>query len=874
MQVWQIAASARLALMVVLAGGLVGTGALPGRAQTVAPREPVPTAQSTETVGLNDAADQPRAVSALEAASAPVPSAEVLPLSELEQPATTVTEWVAQIEASLVQITGVRVEATEMGLQMVLETAEGSLAVPETRAIGNALIADIPNATIAEEFSQADPIAGIALVNVTSLPGDRVRVAITGTDAPPLAEVTSEAQGLAFAVTLGDAGTAAEDDAIQVVVTGEQDEGYNPSSASTATRTDTPLRDIPQSIQVIPEDVFRDQRADVSSALLNAPSVRNSAPNNFDSLRPRIRGFFSQITINGIQETNGSGASLGPDLTGIERIEVLQGPNSVLFGTSSPGGTINFVTKQPLQDPYYFLEATVGSFNFYRGEIDLSGPLDNAERVLYRLNASYRDQEFFTDFSETSNLVIAPVVRFEIGDNTRLTIEGIYKNLHQDSYNLGLPAIGTILPNPNGDIPHTRITNEGTLDAVNTRIGFTLEHQFSENWSINNTFRYSFLNFDAEDVTIGTALLPDNRTLLRNSFDLEDRYIDYRLQTNVVGEFSTGSIDHQLLFGVDLGRLDNNLIFISRPGAPIDLFNPIYGQPAGAVNFELDGDTVTDTLGFLLQYQITVSDNLKFLVSGRFDLFRQTNRDFLANSEASQSGSAFSPRLGIVYQPIPEIALYANYSRSFEPAIGTSFSGEEFEPTRGTQFEIGAKADITDTLSATLALYDITQSNVLTSDPNNPGFSIQTGEQNSQGIELSLTGEILPGWNVFASYAYNDARVTEDNSISVGNRVLQTALHAASLWTTYEIQQGGLQGLGFGLGLFYVGDRAGDAANTFEVPSYLTTDAAIFYERDRFRAALNFRNIFDVDYFENAFSQLRVSPGAPFTVQGSLSWRF
>jgi len=854
-RVWAIA---QWALALSLVGAAMGAG-MSARAQETVSRD-------VEAVG-RERVDE--CISGCVVSPAPLPNH-----ASTHPPATTVEEWVAQIEASLTQISVVRVEETEAGLQIVLETAEGELATPTTQTVGNALIAEIPNAVLAlpggNSFEQFSPAEGIALVNVTNAPGDRVRVAITGTDAPPVVEVT--ATGLA--VTLGQAVAGTDDDAIQVVVTGEQDEGYNPSSTTTATRTETPLRDIPQSIQVIPEEVFRDQRADVSSALLNAPSVRNSAPTNFDSLRPRIRGFFSQITINGIRETNGSGASLGPDLTGIERIEILQGPNSVLFGTSSPGGTINFVTKQPLQDPYYFLEATVGNFDFYRGEIDLSGPLDDAERVLYRLNASYRNQGFFTDFSETSNLVIAPAVRFEIGENTRLTIEGIYKNLYQDSYNLGLPAIGTILPNPNGDIPRTRITNEGNLDAVNTRIGFTLEHQFSENWSINNTFRYSFLNFEADDVTIGTSLLPDNRTLLRNSFDLGDRYIDYRLQTNVVGKFSTGSIDHQLLFGVDLGRLNNNLIFINRPGAPIDLFNPIFGQPAGAVDFELDGDTVTDTLGFLLQDQITVLDNLRFLVSGRFDLFRQTNRDFLANSETSQSGSAFSPRLGIVYQPIPEIALYANYSRSFEPAIGTSFSGEEFEPTRGTQFEIGAKADITDNLSATLALYDITQSNVLTSDPNNPGFSIQTGEQNSQGVELSLTGEILPGLNVFASYAYNNARVTEDNSIPVGNRVLQTAPHAASLWTTYEIQQGDLQGLGFGLGLFYVGDRAGDAANTFEVPSYLTTDAAIFYERDSFRAALNFKNIFNANYFENAFSRLRVSPGAPFTVQVTASWTF
>jgi hypothetical protein len=191
----------------------------------------------------------------------PTPHSLLPHLNDLDQPATTVDEWMQQIAQSLVQVIGVQVNSTEDGVEVILETADGSLAVPETRTMGTALIADIPNATIAEEFSQANPIEGIALVNVTSLPGNRVRVAITGTDAPPVAEVTAEAQGLAFAVTLGEAGTAAEEESIQVVVTGEQDEGYNSSSASTATRTDTPLRDIPQAITVVPRQVIEDRNA-------------------------------------------------------------------------------------------------------------------------------------------------------------------------------------------------------------------------------------------------------------------------------------------------------------------------------------------------------------------------------------------------------------------------------------------------------------------------------------------------------------------------------------------------------------------------------------------------------------------------------------
>ncbi|MBD2494897.1 TonB-dependent siderophore receptor [Nostoc sp. FACHB-280] len=818
----------------------------------------------------------------------------------LVQTPTTPTNPEPNSQTQVVPITGVKATPTDKGVEIILETTAGEQLQVVNRSSGNNFIADIPNAQLrlpsgdTYTFRSDKPLTEITEITVTNVDTNTVRVTVVGEKAAPTVELFDDNTGLIFAVastttamqpstqpapeqpaseTPSETPSAPPDEPIELVVTGEQDT-YRVPEASTVTRTDTPLRDIPQSIQIIPQEVLRDQRADTSTALLNAPSVRNSAPSNFDSLRLRVRGFLSQPTLDGIKETNGFGSNVGPDLTGIERIEVLQGPNSVLFGSTSPGGTVNFVTKQPLRDPYYFVEATVGSFDFYRGEVDLSGPLDEDKKALYRLNASYRDQGFFTDRSQTRNLVIAPVLSLALTENTNLAIEATYKYLEQEDYNLGLPALGTIFTNPNGQIPRSRITNEGDLDVTNARIGYRLEHKFNENWSINNTFRYGYLNYDASGVNIGTRLLADNRTLLRTSNDFNDRYRDFRLTTNVIGKFDTGSIKHQLLFGVDLGRLNNTLKFTGRSGASIDIFNPVYGQARGDVTFELDTKTVTDELGIVLQDQVAIADNLKLLVSGRFDVFTQTDQDFLAGTESSQTVSAWSPRVGIVYQPIQPISLYANYSRSFEPAIGRAFDGREFEPTRGTQYEVGVKADLNSRLSTTLAFYDITQSNVLTDDPNNVGFSIQTGEQRSQGLEFSIAGEILPGWNVFASYAYNDARVTADNSIPVGSRVLQTTPHAASLWTTYEIQRGNLQGLGFGLGLFYVGDRAGDNGNTFEVPSYVTTNAAVFYKQDGFRAAINIRNLFDVDYFENSFNRLRVSYGEPFTVQGTISWTF
>lgn len=273
--------------------------------------------------------------------------------------------------------------------------------------------------------------------------------------------------------------------------------------------------------------------------------------------------------------------------------------------------------------------------------------------------------------------------------------------------------------------------------------------------------------------------------------------------------------------------------------------------------------------------QVNLTSNLKLLLGGRFDTSSSTSKDELANTESSQSSDAFTPRFGIVYQPIEPISLYASYSRSFTPPqSGTTFDGTLFQPERSTQYEVGIKADISSKLSATLAFYDLTKSNILTDDPDHLNFSIAIGEQRSRGIELGLSGEILPGWKFYGGYAYTDAQITDDNTYPVGNRLNNTPENAFNLWTTYEIQKGSLQGLGFGVGFFFVGDRQGDLANTFKLPSYFTTDAAIFYKRGQLRTQLNFKNLFDVDYFDTPLSDLRVFPGEPFTVQGTISWEF
>ncbi|MBW4506973.1 MAG: TonB-dependent siderophore receptor [Scytonematopsis contorta HA4267-MV1] len=813
----------------------------------------------------------------------------------------------------VIPISSVKANPTDKGVEVILQTTQGEQLQVANRSSGNSFIADITDAQLrlpnggSFVFRSQKPIVGITEITVTNIDTNTIRVTVIGEAELPKVELFDDDSGLIFGVIPAatqppqqpeaspnterekptseakpEKPAAQQDETIELVVTGAQD-GYRVQETTTGTRTDTPLRDIPQSIQVVPQQVLRDQQATrLEDALRNVTGVTQSFSTPGVVSNFTIRGFeVSERTGNSFLRDGLSDPTAGQvvELPNIEQVEVLKGPASVLFGFGNPGGTVNLVTKQPLREPFYAIDATFGSYSFYRGAIDLSGPLNDSKTILYRLNAAYRNSGSFIDFLNSDYLSVSPVVSVAISEKTSLALEGEYVDTRA-SYSSGVPIQGTILTNPNGKVPRNANFAEPTDEITQTisRIGYRLEHKFNDDWSLRNAFRATFRDY-SDKMTIPTALDSDNRTFNRfyREYDLE--YEDYSLTTNIVGKFATGAIQHQLLFGFDLGRFSiRTPKYIDFVSAPIDIFNPIYGQPLGDIITTDYRELVeTDSLGIYLQDQIALLDNLKLLLGVRFDAFEQRYEFFTNDTRSNQSDSAFSPRFGIVYQPIPQISLYASYTSSFTPARGTVFFSNfdrSFKPGRGTQYEVGVKADLNNQLSATLAFYDLTRTNVLADDPNNLGFSIQTGEQKSQGIELNIAGTILPGWNIFAGYAYNDARITQDTTFQAGNRLENTAENSFNLWTTYQIQQGNLQGLGFGLGLFFVGERAGDLANTFDLPSYLRTDAAIFYNRDKFRAALNFKNLFDVDYFESSLSSSRVSYGQPFTLQGTISWQF
>lgn len=546
-------------------------------------------------------------------------------LRELDHPATTVEEWMTEIAQSLTQVTQVQVSLTETGLNVILQTGKG-LTVPSPSTVGNALIIDISNAVLklpeAEEFSQANPAEGIASVTATNLPGDRIRVTITGTDAPPTVQISSEAQQLVLSVAIKTA-TTGEEEEIEVVVTGEQNEGYNPSEASTATRTDTPLRDIPQSIQVVPRQVIEDQgitRVSDATRNVSGTTIVSGYGNLFGDVN--IRGFFSSPLRDGF-----SSPSFFTNGANIERVEVLKGPASVLYGQGEPGGVVNYVTEQPLSDPYYSAEFIAGSYDFYQGSIDLTGPLTEDEQLLYRLNVSYENSGSYRNFINNDILFIAPTVTYRISDSTNLTLAYEYLDAEQ-GFDRGLLPASPFLE-------MDRSLNIGEPDdfqhTENHRVNLTLNHQFNQNLRLRSSFLYLAEELESI-VTQPGELAADDRTLPdRGYFGGLSRYDNYALQTDLIGEFNTGSIDHQLLLGLELRLRHAPDESISGTYTDsFDIFDPIYGSPR-IPNPNSFFEQTTDTVGVYLQDQVTLLPNLKLLVGGRYD-FVWNNSEFISDT--------------------------------------------------------------------------------------------------------------------------------------------------------------------------------------------------------------------------------------------------
>ncbi len=808
----------------------------------------------------------------------------VQPVSNLPKTSTQAADLLAQELPipTAIAITSIKLNPTATELEILLETADSqALQVDASKFVseGNALVAEIPNAVLAlpegQAFQAENPSPDITKVTVEQQSPTSIRISVIGNNALPTTDVILKTGAFSYSLNPDPEGTEEE-----IVVTGAGQDSYVVPDATTATKTDTPLRDIPQSIQIVPRRVIEDQGiTQIIDAARNVSGVNIRSGfggvaddynirgfDNFDKLRDGYFSSFSEVATNNI-----------------EQVEILKGPASVLYGQFEPGGLINYITKKPLAEPYYSGELTVGGYNFYQPSFDISGPLTTDKRLRYRLNASYENSGSFVDFVDREVIQIAPSLSYQIGENTNLLLS--YEYVRSDgSFYDGLPVDPVLFK-----LPRNRFVGEPSnfLEQESNNINFTLEHQFNSNWQVRSGIAIQLFSLENAAFRPG-SVDPDGRTL--NRFYQEDpEYAlnTYDVQFDLIGKFKTGFIQHQILIGFNYQNyfFDDLSIYASAPS--IDLFDPIYDASA-ITEFDPDQGSgrSTDrrnTFGLYLQDQVTLLSNLKLLIGGRYDFIRQNSifqpvdvdgRTPLGEpTRNSFYNEAFSPRVGLVYQPIEPVSLYTSFSQSFFPNNTRDRNNDLLPPTRGTQYEVGVRAELLNKrLITNLAAYDITKTNVSTTDPEDSQFSVATGEVKSRGIELDIVGEPLPGWNIIASAYLNDAFVSRDNSAPIGDAFINAPKNGASLWTTYELQTGQAKGLGFGVGLFYVGDRDVTLPNTFALPSYVRADASIFYRRDNWRLQLNFKNLFDKTYYE--YQGVGIQVGDPFRVQGTVSVTF
>jgi iron complex outermembrane receptor protein len=711
--------------------------------------------------------------------------------------------------------------------------------------------------------------------------------------APVTQELTVGGEDISLDLSLKPAGFAEE---VTVSFTGEY--------SRTALKSDAPARDIPLSVSSYTNSFMKTIDIKQVSELFNYMNgVNRSGGGAYDSV---MRGFTNSEP-NGLQ-TNGMpglpARQNSPNVANVERIEVLKGPASVLYGRVQPGGLVNLITKRPQASPVREIELRGGTFfgtgpsfgdqNSYRVDGDITGPIGSG-KVLYRLVASYDKLNSFRTLANNKDLLIVPSLSFNLGPGTILTVEGEYREL-DNSLDQGLVA-------PQNDIDF--------VAGITTRYQEPENREREEGWAANAYLSKAFAggvnwNFTwrsvwHDDDRKGFENLrpeTDNRRLVRRDRHQVNQREYHFADTYLEKPLKTGGVSHHILFGLNGGYelRDFDRLRFNATGFRVDLYNPVYGQPPPVVPSPgFHRVTKMYDLGVYVQDRLTFSEKWKGLAALRYG-WQDSDVKELRETFTPREGQAdaFTPTLGLVFQPTPQWSLYGSFATSYDPNVITAVDAQgrnEFDPEEGIQFEGGVKAELLGgRVESTLALYHIKKKNVL--QTVGPGISEQIGKQRSKGLEVDFRLKPLANWQTYFGYSYTDAVVTEDvNPIVVGAPLVNQATHGFNLWSRYDISSGGARGLGFGLGLIARGERAGSlpaavvqtgtptlgqpiAQRALILPGYFRADAGLYYVRDRYEVTLRVNNLFDEVYYESAFNLVLITPGNPREATLSFRVRF
>ncbi|PWR18483.1 TonB-dependent siderophore receptor [Zavarzinia aquatilis] len=652
-------------------------------------------------------------------------------------------------------------------------------------------------------------------------------------------------------------------------------QGYRAPVAATATKSAAGTLQTPQSTLVLTRQLMDDQGSrSLTDVLRNAAGVMPGGY-YYGWEYVRIRGFDADdsIYIDGL--TNGYGVGGALDLFLFDRVEVVRGPASTLYGASSLGGMVNLTSKRPVPDNFATIETTVGSQGDHQASID-AGALLSDDGTLYGrfLFLGGSESSFIEDVDPSERVLIAPSLTWKPNDRTSLTLLGTYSKSWDEGAPT-LPAVGTVLPSPYGQIPLDRNLGEPDVpESVVTetkRIGYEFRHEFDDTFAIRQSLRMNWFESEWRNILYPWMYYPNDRTILRFVYARDSEWTIFNTDTAAEARFATGPLRHFVALGIDYTRYEEDAIGSSFSAMSfIDAYDPVYNGTLPAQPLTSPSSSELDALGVYLQDQISWNA-VTFTLGGRLDRAKANE------SGAKSDDDKFSPRIGATWEFTPGFAVYANYAESFRPQpskpIG-SVGGPNAEPETGTNYEVGLKADSADgTLGGTLSLYHLTRQNV--ASDTGLGFYAVTGEQRSRGVELDLRWSPVAGLDLIGSYSYTDAEVTDDeDATKVGDAVRNVPPHMLSGWAHYRLQDGPLEGLGFGLGVRHYSEQEGTLPNSFKLPAYTLVDAAVSFTEGPLNVRLNVMNLFDEEYYVGSYSDFYVLPGAPTEARLTVGYSF
>jgi len=648
--------------------------------------------------------------------------------------------------------------------------------------------------------------------------------------------------------------------------------------------TDTTM-EIPQTVDVIDRAMIEATGSETVGDALRFVAGASRDGSTLDAFGDTylIRGFAANQTVNGM---TANALRQARDSIGIERIEVLKGPASVLYGQLQPGAVINIVTKQPERTWGFEGALKYGRFDDWRTTLDLTGPLSADGAVRFRLTGAFDDSKSFVDFWNREHQFIAPTLAVDLGERTTLTFEAFHTRNRVEGFFNGLPAEGTVLPNANGPLRRSLTLVDPSFDPsvrTNTDVTARLEHQFSDRVRYRAAVSWTREEDDEESIFGVLGWDEPQRTLTRAVLDAHNRGEAWSVHNDLAWQASTGAVTHEFVVGGDYSRFSRHNTNDIGLTSSLDLYAPVYQIDQKPEIFPIPSlgsasDESFRTLGLFAQDRIGLTEQLNAVIGARWSTYRQNTASVSGEGDSSrfeQKQNAWTSQLGLLYTPRENLALFANRTTSFLPVSGLTASGSPLEPETGVQYEVGAKSSFWDgRLVATGSLFRLEREDVAVSDRDNPSALAAIGKQRSEGVDLSARLG-MNGWNLQAGYAYTRAKTTEDtNAALVGMPIRNVPRHSFALHTGYRFS-GALAGLRVGAASTYLGTRTGDVEGSFELPSYWRTDVSMDYEVSRHLAmGVRVDNVADKRGYTHAFSSFEVWPDIPRTASFTVSYRY